>query len=107
MCELRCDTLENTPAAVWCTGEKLPASRCGLESCLSARHGDGGSAVSRVLERVVSPSGRELGLVHVQVLAAQGVHVLVHEQHLEVLLQGLAAGVTEDLWNEIIKPCIL
>ena len=89
--------------------EWLPAFKCGLDSCLSARQDGGGSALARILVRVVSPegSGRELRLVHVQVLATQEVYVLVCEQHHEVLHQGLAAGGTGDLWNEIIKPCIL
>ena len=89
--------------------EWLPAFKCGLDSCLSARQDGGGSALARVLVHIVSPkgSGRELRLVHVHVLATQGVHVLVCEQHLEVLHQGLTAEVMEDLWNEINKPCIL
>ena len=70
----------------------------------SARHENDGSVASRVLEGAVSPGGRELWLVLLQVLATPQVHVLVQGQLLEVLL-GAHSGVTVDLWNEIINHC--
>ena len=65
----------------------------------------GGVAVVHVLVHVACPgiSGRKLRLVHVHVHAAQGVHVLICEQCHEVLHQGLAVGVTRDLWDRILK----